>query len=189
MSQGQGSALDMPRVHKLIAAAALSGTAALLTPALASAADFEVNSLADTDDGSCLPLGAGNCTLREALDAADGSPGSIPNDTITFASGLSGTIDLTADLPTVNNYPVDVLGPGPSNLTIDGNGAFRAFRFSAVPGGASTIDGLNMIDGYGDKGGTIRATESGGVTVSNSAISGSVGRAPHLRPARRGKRG
>ncbi|HEX5702908.1 MAG TPA: Calx-beta domain-containing protein [Pyrinomonadaceae bacterium] len=36
---------------------------------------FVVNTTADGDDGSCLPIGSGNgCTLREAINAANASP-------------------------------------------------------------------------------------------------------------------
>src|SRR5207247_2821208 len=46
---------------------------------------FEVNSTADADDGQCAPAGTGNgnkdCTLREAINAANADAGA---ETITF---------------------------------------------------------------------------------------------------------
>ena len=47
---------------------------------------FEVNTIVDTDDGPCAPLGTGNgCTLREAINAANADAGA---ETITFAPAL-----------------------------------------------------------------------------------------------------
>jgi len=42
----------------------------LILPASASAADFVVNSNADTSDGMCEDL-PGDCTLREAMEEAN----------------------------------------------------------------------------------------------------------------------
>ena len=60
------------------------GLAMLLTPTpVTHAATYIVNTLADTDDGVC---DATNCTLREAINAANITAGA---DTITFS--VSGT--------------------------------------------------------------------------------------------------
>jgi CSLREA domain-containing protein/uncharacterized repeat protein (TIGR01451 family) len=61
------------------------------------AAIFTVNSADDHDDGAC---NAGDCTLREAIIAANGNAGA---DTINFAiaSGAQ-TIMLASGLPTIN---------------------------------------------------------------------------------------
>ena len=71
--------------------------------------NFVVNTLADTDDGSCDALGQGtgnhDCTLREAINAANAyGDGGV----ITF--NMSGTIVLTGTLPQVVQ-----------TLTIDGS--------------------------------------------------------------------
>src|SRR2546425_11620457 len=48
---------------------------------------FQVNSIADTDDGACTLPGAGNgCTLREAINAANTAVGA---ELITFAPALT----------------------------------------------------------------------------------------------------
>src|SRR5437764_14575299 len=80
--------------------------------AVAAATTFKVNSLADTDDGTCDQT---NCTLREAIKAANASVGA---DTIDFS--VTGTINLTGALPDITE-DVTVKGPGPSLLAVRRN--------------------------------------------------------------------
>ncbi len=76
--------------HGLIGIFIFAGLA--LPPAQpALAAGYTVNSLADTDDGVC---NATNCTLREAINAANDT---YAADTIQFS--VSGTISLSTVLP------------------------------------------------------------------------------------------
>src|SRR5215472_10670399 len=93
----------------------------VLVCATASAATFTVNSNADTDDGVC---NAANCTLREAIKAANATPGT---DTIRFSIGAGAkTIQPTSALPTILE-PVTIDGttqPGFSGtpiIEIDGS--------------------------------------------------------------------
>jgi CSLREA domain-containing protein len=74
---------------------------------LAAPMTFEVNTVADSDDGVCSPAASG-CMLREAINAANSNPGP---DTINFDIPGPGvkTIHLTSNLP--------FAGPG---VTIDG---------------------------------------------------------------------
>jgi CSLREA domain-containing protein len=58
------------------------GLAFLIAAAPSRAATFTVNSAADTDDGVCNPA---NCTLREAIHAANAHSGA---DTIRFSIGF-----------------------------------------------------------------------------------------------------
>src|SRR5687768_8852796 len=74
--------------RKALAAGAAAGTTVLFAPAAAHAATYEVNSLNDPGDGTC---DAAECTLREAITTANGVAGA---DTITFASGLTGAINI-----------------------------------------------------------------------------------------------
>ena len=102
--------------------------------------NFFVNTLADTDDGSCDVLGQGtgnqDCTLREAINAANayGNGGNI-----TFS--VSGTITLGAGLPNITKN-CTINGSGQS-VTISGNdsvGIFQAFnQFQTVNFNALTI--------------------------------------------------
>ena len=84
--------------RKRIAAGAglsLGAAFALAAPAHA-AADIVVDTTADTapetlPNNGCEAVGGDECTLREATLKANADPG---QDTIVFASGLTGSIDL-----------------------------------------------------------------------------------------------
>ena len=95
---------------------------ALALPALpaisVAAATRTVDSLSDgaVDAGHCTDAIAGNCTLRDAIAAA------LPNDTIAFTSGFSGTITLTAALGSlILAKNLTITGPGQNLLFIDGD--------------------------------------------------------------------
>lgn len=82
-------------LHRLGLVALLALLAATLpAPRPAYALSLVVNSLADDDDGSCSAAPAGDCTLREAINAANASPAA---DTITFS--VSGRITPNSPLP------------------------------------------------------------------------------------------
>lgn len=101
---------------------------------------FVVNSMADTDDGSCDATGTGpgyhDCTLREALNAANALAGA---DTVNFDPTVFGapgpnTIQLTATLPTISTS-VTVNGPGTCVLTLRRStaGFYRLLSITATP--------------------------------------------------------
>src|SRR4029453_18520303 len=94
------------------------------------AATITVTNTNDSDAGS----------LRQALvDAVDG-------DTINFDSSLNGqTLTLTSGELLVNKS-VTINGPGPNNLTVDGNHASRVFQVSG--GVTATIAGLSITNGF-----------------------------------------
>jgi CSLREA domain-containing protein len=120
----------------------------LIAPAFhAPAATITVSSLDDTVSGS-----DGQCTLREAIIAANtgnasgGSPGECPAgefapviDRIEFASAATGTLSLTDPLPILLD-PVEIVGPGPSDLIVDGTsvttntGALRVMAEASIQG-------------------------------------------------------
>ncbi len=79
------------------------------------AATFTVNSLADTDDGTCGPA-PGGCTLHEAMAAAVATPGrdTIAFDATVFPPGSPGLISLFQVTPVI----VD-----PAGTALDGSGA------------------------------------------------------------------
>lgn len=134
-----------------------------------SGPNFVVNTLADTDDGSCdvLGQGAGNkdCTLREAIRAGN-AYGSAA--TITFS--VSGTITLGSTLPAISNasgLTVDGAGQG---ISVSGNNSVQVM----VVNGGATLTMLNLIiangsGGHGDGGGFYN---SGTLNVINSTLSG-----------------
>jgi CSLREA domain-containing protein len=105
-----------PRTSRLLPALLIFGaflTLFLFNSGTASAADYIVNSTADTSDGNC---NAANCTLREALVAANDNPNVADKITIT----ATGTINLNSRLPTIAGA-VEIIGPGANNLTVQRN--------------------------------------------------------------------
>ena len=72
---------------------------------------FAVTSLADSGPGS----------LRQAIVDANSSPGA---DTIEFADGLSGEIELTSGQLSIDD-DIEIVGPGADQLTISGEEATR----------------------------------------------------------------
>jgi CSLREA domain-containing protein len=111
--------------------ALITGLAALQGGMIARAATFTVTTALDESNGSPDPaLGAGT-SLREAIQAANGSPGS---DIIRFSDGteLPGGIPTTDFLGQAQvirlqgtnltiSGDVSILGPGPELLALDGN--------------------------------------------------------------------
>ena len=133
------------------------------------AATITVTSIADNGPGS----------LRNALaNAADG-------DTID-ASGVSGTILLTNGELLVTNS-VDIVGPGPDLLAINGNfgpgiSGFSGSRvFYVGPSNAVLISSLTITNGSAIAHVGLRGANGGGIyndhstlTVSNCALNGST---------------
>ncbi len=104
-----------------------AGSLNFLQPAARAATTFTVNSTGDgadsnTGDGLCND-GAGNCTLRAAIQQANSLAG---DDTINVS--VTGTINLTGALPDlVTNITIN--GPGSGLLTVrrDTGGDYRIF--------------------------------------------------------------
>jgi CSLREA domain-containing protein len=116
-----------------------------LSPPVAHAASITVDSTADT-------LGGSDCTLRAAIQAAStdtavddctaGDPGA---DTITFASGLTGTITLSNTLEITSSMTIQ--GPGAEDLAISGDNTVRVF-FISDESAVVRLEGLTIRDGY-----------------------------------------
>jgi CSLREA domain-containing protein len=98
---------------------------------------FVVNTADDHDDGVC---GALDCTLREAINAANAASGV---NTITFAPAVTGSIILSLGTLNVTDSTT-IIGPGARVLTVNGNATYRIFYFST---GTSTISGLTISNG------------------------------------------
>ena len=90
-------------------------------------ASFVVTSLNDSGSG----------TLREAITAANVTP---EEDTITFQSGLTGTITLGSNLPDISR-DLTITGPGVTNLTITATtaGSFTAFKPVSMPSFTASV--------------------------------------------------
>ena len=126
--------------------------------------------------------GAGHCTLRAAIQAANGNPGV---DTIIFAissaqpncDATTGqcVINLTQALPDISQGVV-ITGPGASLLTVrrDTGGDYRIFNVTTT--GTVTFSGLTISGGVeNDPGGGISNSGSGTVNVTNCNVSDNYG--------------
>ena len=145
----------------------------------ASAADFVVTKPADTADGTC----DADCSLREAIIAANAAPGA---DTVTLPAGTytlsivgtgedaadDGDLDITDDLT--------ITGAGAGTTIIDGNGVETGERvFHTDPTGAGitvgisgvTIQGGDDSSGFGGGG---ALSVGGTLTLTNSVLSGNT---------------
>ena len=123
---------------------------------------FVVTTTADHDDGTC---NASDCTLREAINAANAAVGT---NTIIFGNGVNGTITLQPGLATLTiTDSVIIMGPGARFLSVSGNGAIRVFSFNS---GSNAISGLTIRDGSKtDAAGSGRTTTGGGIFNAQNA--------------------
>jgi hypothetical protein len=136
----------------------------LCLPAAAQAQTFTVGNLENSGPGS----------LREALDEANASAG---EDTIDFASGLSGTLALSGTGLTITDE-VDIVGPGAAELTVQQlSVGHRVLKVDLTAPGPVTISGLHLTGGSSpgrggdvdDAGGTQSLTFEGCLITDGSS--------------------
>ena len=110
-----------------------------------SGAALVVNTRADHDDGVC---GTGDCTLREAINAANARAGddSVSFNATVFAPDTGPhTIQLTHTLPNLNTN-IQLNGPGANVLTVRGEGAVDPYRiFTASNGNNGPTIGISHL--------------------------------------------
>ncbi len=125
--------------------------------ARAPAASYTVDTLADELDSGCV---AGDCSLREAISAANANAGA---DSITFDASLGiAAITLSVigsqseedgnaygDLDISDDLTID----GEGRITVDGNGIDRVFHI--INGAEATLIGLKITGGYDNYGGGV----------------------------------
>ena len=165
---------------------------ALAGPATAGAATFTVTKTADTDGPACVASDS-DCSLREALKAANSNDES---NIIDFAAGVTGTSTLDPALGDldIQNDPLEIHGPGAGVLTISGGDQSRIFNIFGADGGDQpvVISGLTLTHGNptgtnNQDGGAILNTDGGSadgggsdfgppanLTVADSVISASI---------------
>jgi CSLREA domain-containing protein len=143
----------LPQTYRLHAAVAPNAPQGFL---------FTVTTLDDHNDFRC---DGSDCTLREAIQAANNA---ATDDTIDFA--VTGTIDLESALPGISDS-VTIEGPGAQMLTVRAHtgGPYRIFDVTTT--GTVTISGLTITGGLGTGGG-IRNFSTGTVNVNNCIIRG-----------------
>jgi CSLREA domain-containing protein len=124
-----------------------------------------VTTNADTDDGIC---DASDCSLREAIDAANFTP---DNNPINFAPSANGTITISGSAGEDANasgdfdiiYPVTITGNGAANTIISGNNTDRIFHLVSTATGSQIS---NVLIQNGEAG-----TLNGGCILSDGSIS------------------
>jgi CSLREA domain-containing protein len=100
-----------------------------------NAAHLSVDTLSDELDGSCVD---GDCSLRDAIQVA------ASGDTITFS--VTGSIILNMGQLTTDKH-LTINGPGPGNLTLDGNHTSRILWI--LESGQIDISNMTIANGYG----------------------------------------
>jgi len=131
----------------------------VLLPAGPFATTFPVTKTEDTDDGVCDP----DCSLREAIDAANTNPGA---DDVPVPAG---TYLLTLGQLVVSD-DVSIGGAGQTITIIDGNGTDRVFDIEAT-NGVVEISDVTIQNGYAYlSGGGIR-NRGGKLSLTNSTVS------------------
>lgn len=142
---------------------------AVINTSKSQAATFTVNKTSDTNDSACNT----DCSLREAIAAANSAP---TDDIINFDSSFSGnaqTIILTGNELTISHAGnLTINGTGADLLTVSGNNASRVFLIASRAN--VTINGITITNGnsgLGDGGGILAGGEQiSTVTINNSKI-------------------
>jgi hypothetical protein len=127
---------------------------ALLCASPAWAKTFTVTNLNDSGTGS----------LRAAINDAEARAG---KDEIVFADGLSGTITLGSELPTITDRAGLVIDGG-GDVTVSGNNAVQVLE--VAPKAKLDLRSLTVSDGSNIVGGAI--FNAGTLKVTNSTFSG-----------------
>ncbi len=108
-----------------------------LVPTASAQTTYTVTKTADTDDGTC----DADCSLREALAAADASAG---GDVVRFDASLAGqTVTLALGQLTIAG---EVTVDGGAGVAVSGGGASRVLLIQA--GAEVELIGLTVRDGY-----------------------------------------
>jgi len=128
------------------------------------AQDFQVTNLNDSGAGS----------LRAAVISANGAAGA---DTISFAAGVTGTIQLGTEIQITDN--LTITGPGASALTLRAGVSSRHLSSIGIQNPTNlTISGLTFTAGNGSTGSAISSTSdtpgSATLTIRNCVITGNT---------------
>ena len=149
----------MPRRAGTAGGLALAAT--LLSGSVAEAASFTVTNTSDSGSGS----------LADAITQANtyGASHGGAESTILFQSGLTGSIDLTSDLPQITEH-VYIKGPGADKLTINGEHAHGIFDIDVTDVSDQSLPYATAIQGLTLTGGK-QASGYGGAVWGRSSVS------------------
>jgi hypothetical protein len=161
-----------PSRRRVAAGATIAMGATLAAAGSAQAADFTVTNLNDEGPGS----------LRQAILDANANANGSTVDNITFASGLSGTINV-GSTATDGLYPesaMNIQGPGAGTIALNAAPAlnyvvFTGIYYGGTPGDPITISGLTISGGsaVGQNGGGIY-NRTADLTLSKDVITGNT---------------
>jgi predicted outer membrane repeat protein len=158
----------------LITGAGISAGAALGLASTASAATFAVDTTADTapTGGECTSAVLTDCSLRQAIDAANLNANPSVIDYITFNSGITGTITVGSQL--LVSQPVYINGPGANALTISGGDATRIFNIDMAGPNTLPVGIYRLTLTHGSTAGSGGAIYDGDgvLKVNESVLSG-----------------
>lgn len=140
-----------PGTRSLAVVAATALLAAVAPPSPATAATtFEVTTTADPSPGACDPQ---DCSLREAILAANAAPGA---DTILVPAGtytleLAGVDDtgMAGDLDVTDSTTIEASG---GEVTVNANGAVTGERGFDIVSGVATFRGVSVRGGVAPSG-------------------------------------
>ncbi len=119
-----------------------------------------------TDDRNMTCASGTDCSLREAIDAANGAAGS---DTITFNS-VSSVQLAAAALPDITTT---IIINGGSGVTVSGDAGNLTFRvFTVTNTGNLSLDNLTVTNAKEILGGGLYNQTGGTVSITNCAFSG-----------------
>ena len=157
------------RAGRILAATGAAIGATVLFAPEAQADDFVVDTLQDGFGGGSNDCSDADCRLREAVVDANLTPG---GDSITFASGLSGTLAINPVYGAIyiggENYDggLSIQGPGADQITISADnqsGIFKVLGFNSA-GQDVSISGLALTQGDAEG-----SSFGGGGAISNSS--------------------
>jgi CSLREA domain-containing protein len=153
----------------LMAALMVYGTA---SAQVSTASTITVNTIADDATVN------GNCTLREAIQAANTNAAvdlcptgsATGQDTILFARGVTGKILLNSLLPNVTDAKGLIIDGRTNAITLSGNKKVEILL--VFPGGQLTLRNLTVADGKNFDGAGVANAIGGSLEVFNSTFSG-----------------
>ena len=109
--------------------------------------------------------------MRDAI--ADAEKPAASGSTVTFASGLSGTITLQSQLPEID-YPTTIQGPGAGQITLSGGDEYAILQLASMQDGFPVdISGLTLRDGSAQEGAAVD-TYNADLTLSGMVIRDNV---------------
>ncbi len=161
--RGGARPIDNPNVSNASDGSDIGAFEAASDPQQSTMPFLTVTTASDHDDGVC---GAGDCTLREAVERTNTVTG---DNTIMFASNIIGTLTLQTALgELVVTDSINIVGPGARILAVSGNEAHRVFNFASTST-TNSVSGLTIQDGW-NAGGNSGASNFGGGIYNQSTL-------------------